>query len=319
MQENNTTQNNTTSGDENMSDITSLAQQVQQFSSSYDWWASASQWFIGFTALATILYFVASYKALRSASELNDAQAVLNKAKDEQLATNLKDKDVQIGETTKKAGEANERAEKAKRDAEKANEGIANANLEITKANNEAIRIEAEAKEKIAKLNAEAEKAREGIAIAKDNAAQANNEAAKLSLIVQQESLKRLEAERALLELQNRLSPRILTPEQRTRLLEILATQPPSKIELNFVTNNVESEDFARQIGDVLKQSGWTVQINGAIGFTTKGIVIMLSEQKNFSASALQQGLNAIGFPAPAELNPTLAKGELLSFVGVKP
>src|SRR5438552_1924583 len=69
-----------------MPDIQSLTQQVQQLSSAYSLWSKASLFLIGATAVVALLYFFASYNALRKGGELKNAQDALSKAKDERAA-----------------------------------------------------------------------------------------------------------------------------------------------------------------------------------------------------------------------------------------
>jgi hypothetical protein len=145
MQENNSTQNSTASGDDNMPDIPSLIQQVQQLSNSYGSWSKASQWLIGITAVVTLLYFGASYKALIKAGELKDVQDKLSKAKDDQLTTNLKEKDLEISNAKRDASAAGERASIADERASKADERAGLANERASKANERAGQLENEA------------------------------------------------------------------------------------------------------------------------------------------------------------------------------
>jgi hypothetical protein len=53
------------SGEENMLEIQSVTEQVRQLGDSYGRWATVSQVLIGLTAVVTLLYFAASYKALK--------------------------------------------------------------------------------------------------------------------------------------------------------------------------------------------------------------------------------------------------------------
>src|SRR6266705_2522881 len=82
--------------------IQSLTEQAQRLAASYGWWARASQILIGATALVTVAYFVFSGIALKRASELRDAQDALSKSKDDNLANDLKAKDVLIADADRK-------------------------------------------------------------------------------------------------------------------------------------------------------------------------------------------------------------------------
>src|SRR5947207_10025480 len=94
-----------------MSDIESLASQVEHLNASFDRWNNLTTYLIATTALVATLYFIATFVANKKATRLKNVQAALGGAKDEQLARDLKEKDKQIADATRKAAEANEKAE----------------------------------------------------------------------------------------------------------------------------------------------------------------------------------------------------------------
>src|SRR5262249_20864316 len=120
--------------------------------------------------------------------------------------------------------------------------------------------------EKIAQLTAEAEKARAEIAIAQAAASQANQRTQELEQqnlkltgevpILQKDASealrKQAEAERALLELQERLRPRSLTSEQGARFVEALKASPKGKVDITCVANNEEAISFMKEIAALL-------------------------------------------------------------------
>src|SRR5262249_10306701 len=128
-----------------------------------------------------------------------------SRQKDEKIALEFKAKDVEIANAKKGT-------EEARAEAAKANEGLAKSN------------------EEIARLNAETEQANKQIAVAKADAANAAQRTAEVSLKVEEEARKRVEAERALLLLQERIQPRRLTEEQSAELLSILKANPKGHI-----------------------------------------------------------------------------------------
>ena len=134
----------------------------------------------------------------------------------------------------------------------------------------EAIKADADARlksseEKVAALTAETEKAREEIAKGQADAATANERAVALELEKDEQRERMTKAEMELFELQERLKPRRLTSTQRNRLTDELSRAEKSKIVINFLSGNAESQDFATDIAEVLQSSGWTVPKMGAI------------------------------------------------------
>lgn len=86
---NNTPQKISSLGDATMSDISSLTLQVQQLGESANWWSNTSMWLMGAIAFVTLLYFGASYKALKLGSALNTARDTLENEKDRALALRI--------------------------------------------------------------------------------------------------------------------------------------------------------------------------------------------------------------------------------------
>jgi hypothetical protein len=79
-----------------MSDISSLTSQVQQLGQSVDFWGVAVNVLLMFTALVTVLYIGSTLRQSTVAKKLRTAQELLLQAKDRQLSTDLRDKDVEI-------------------------------------------------------------------------------------------------------------------------------------------------------------------------------------------------------------------------------
>ncbi len=110
---------------EKVSDIQSLTLRVQDLDKDVDLWNTAIIWALVFGAIAALAVVFTTAVAFRKAKQLTDAQAELIRAKDGQLAIDLKNKDVKIedakrdaagaqkesGIANQRAGEANARAE----------------------------------------------------------------------------------------------------------------------------------------------------------------------------------------------------------------
>jgi hypothetical protein len=229
----------------------------------------------------------------------------------------------------------------ANAEAAKANEGVANAKLEIEKAKEETAKANAEAakaneglaksNEEIARLTAEAEKARADIAGAQADAAKANKDAtnaaaevARLQIVVANAEKERAEAQRALLELQERIKPRHLTAGQREQLIKMLGSaRQKGVIELRWVLNDTESQAFASEFEEILKTAGWVVSDSiGGVYFPTPkgmGVVVHSAETAPLHAPELVLSLRAVGLSVSAEEGQKVPEGVVRLVIGVKP
>lgn len=94
-----------------MSDIESLTSRAKELNHALDWWNIAMVWALVFAAIAAVGVVVTTRLALLRAKQVGDAQAQLLKAKDDELTSDLREKDLKIAEAGRKAAEAAERAE----------------------------------------------------------------------------------------------------------------------------------------------------------------------------------------------------------------
>lgn len=113
QQQQNTIDKATMSEGEKVPDIQALASRMQSLNQSVEWWNAAIIWALIFAAFAAIAVVVTTRIALMRAKQLADTQAELIQAKDNQLASDLKDKDLKIAEAGEKAAKATERAAQA--------------------------------------------------------------------------------------------------------------------------------------------------------------------------------------------------------------
>ena len=81
---------------------------------------------------------------------------------------------------------------------------------------------------------------------------------AEINLKVEDESTKRVEAERSLSELQDKLRPRRMTAEEKTNIQKLLTGKPVGKIEVRS-DNTPETRAFAKDWVEILQAAGWTV------------------------------------------------------------
>lgn len=278
--------------------------------------------------VSNTLYIIGLILALLGSALIVWYSNKLGKAKDEQYQHEKRAAEENIAaanavaETAKKdASVADAKAAQANLEAAKANEGLAKSNLEIARLTNEAaaLRVEAEnAKANIASAQADAAKANEG-------AIKATAEVARLQIVVANAETKRAEAERALLELQERIKDRHLTTEQRARLVELFKANPKGKINVSCVGgSSPEPCIFASEIVDTLKLGGWDVEFSPgfiSVGGIPVGLIIQVrsSDKAPVRAEVLQKALGEIGFAAPGEVQPTLDEQTVNLIVGAKP
>lgn len=86
-----------TSEGASVSEIQSLSLRVQDISRSLDWWNTAMIWGLALAAIAAVFVVLATRIIVTRAGQLSAAQGRLSEAKDRQLQSDLKTKDVEIG------------------------------------------------------------------------------------------------------------------------------------------------------------------------------------------------------------------------------
>jgi hypothetical protein len=128
QQQTNTINKASWSEGEKVPDIQSLTLRAQDLTRSVDAWNTAMIWVLVLAAMAAIAVVVVTRIVLTRAKQLADVQEELIRAKDKQLALDLKDKDLKISEAGEKAATAETKAEGFRLDIAKANERAAEAN-----------------------------------------------------------------------------------------------------------------------------------------------------------------------------------------------
>jgi hypothetical protein len=277
---------------------------VEKVSSLHRWIAIA---YIGSLLLAALF----SYLLWSSGNRVQDALRAESEAR-------IADADAKIAKV-KADGEAaiREADEKILRSGEK----IADLNRQ-----SEAHKAEAEsARREIATGKAEAARANEAAARANGEAAKANERAGALELETAQQREKAAIAEKALLELQQRVQDRHLTAEQRQALRDLLTTRPKGEITLFCVGGDPEPCAFAGELAEVLRASGWTVLFGESehgllfLGGSPKGIFLRVHSGNTPRAVALQEALKAVGIDALGELRTDAPDDWVNLLVGYKP
>jgi hypothetical protein len=147
---------------------------------------------------------------------------------------------------------------------------------------------------------------------AQESAAQAEIESAKLKILVSEAEQKRAQAERELLQFQEHLAARTISPEQRARFISRLEYQPKGKVALSAVTApNGEPRKFAEILKGLLADAGYDVP--GEItafapnGSRESGIVIKVKDAASppHHSGGIQKAFEAIEIKAPATVDST--------------
>jgi len=282
---------------DNVPDIQILTSQARQLEESFARWNSVAIALLAATAFVAVTYFVVTFVANRKGIRLKDAQTALIRAKDEQLAGDLKDKDLRIAEAGSDAARANEKART-----------LEQANLILRNDLNEAA-------SKVAGIQKDAAHAQKDAADAK-----ATQQRVEVEWARQKE--RAAIAEGALLELQEKLKPRVLSPAQRTRLIDSLKRVPKGPVEILHVEADREAFEFAEQIRNVLRNAGWDTGVRTSLlGVNVVGILIAVRDAKTAApyATAIQRSFAAASIELRGAEDAGLPEGTVRIIVGHKP
>ncbi len=174
-----------------------------------------------------------------------------------------------------------------------------------------------------ADANRQAAEAGRGTAEALAQAAAANERAGALEVESARQRERAANAERTLLELQQRVQDRAISPAERTALISALRNTT-GQIRVSCVGGNPEPCAFARQLVEILRESGWNVSefSEGVIfvGASPSGLILQVANAQRPPARAvvLQQALGEAGFPTDGEVVPGLAEDVVALVVGSK-
>ncbi len=193
------------------------------------------------------------------------------------------------------------------KEAAGAGKSIAHANARAAEANEHA----AKAEEHLGAANERASQAYE-------RAAQAEREAAKFNETAERERLARLQ-------LEERLAPRSITPEQQRAIIEKLRPLgSPQKIDFFLYPNNGEIVHIAEQVAGVLQAAGWTAKaIQPLGGGRVSGMLVEIDPNDRVAgkrAAALISALAACGIQiqGPTPTLPT-PQNQMPPFLGEGP
>ena len=281
----------TTSKGENVLGIQDLTSQVKELGESSACWNNLVFGLVALTAVVALAYGIVVMVANRKGQQLQKAQAVLIRAKDEHLARDLKERDLRIAEATSTAAQANERAQLLERE-----------NLTLRSDFARIEKVAADAKATQQRVEIELAKQREQTAI----------------------------AQRALLELQERVKPRSISRKQRVRLIETLKHTPKGPVQVAYVhgvssvEGGREAVSFAKEIRDVLTACGWppgAVDARLDPGSTLAGVEIHVRDAKAPPphAADLQRAFGLIGIPLRGVEDAAVPQETVSIVVGGKP
>jgi hypothetical protein len=226
----------------------------------------------------------------------------------------LTDTRAETAKALKDASEARENAAKIERDNLNLRGQVASLEAKAADASTELAGLQKDA--------SDAKTAQQRVEIDLSNAA-ARQQRIQTDFAKQQE--RAANAERALLELQERIKDRHLTTEQRARLVELLKANPKGKINVSCVGgSSPEPCIFASEIVDTLKLGGWDVEFSPcfiSVGGIPVGLIIQVrsAEKAPIRAVVLQKALGEIGFAALGELQHSMDEQTVNFIVGAKP
>lgn len=152
----------------------------------------------------------------------------------------------------------------------------------------------------------------------------AETRAREMDLRISEQQERAATAERQLIEVRNKLAPRVLAPEQQERITAAIA--PHSGITFSVFTfpGDAEPAALARTLAAAIESAGWTIRpVSGGLLGSATGIVVGVRRggtPKDFAArDALVAALNSEGLEARAAVSGQIPDGEIKLQVARKP
>ncbi len=170
---------------------------------------------------------------------------------------------------------------------------------------------------KIAESNAVAAKAKEEAATALSSAANTNERAKKLELQVETQKERAASAEKDLLNLQEKIKPRTITPEKSQSLIQELKKFKLKEIMISSSLGDGEALTYANQFKQIFEVAGW--KVNSGVGlstFTGAGVFILVKNEKDNEAGILQKLFSGFGIKMEGQVMSGGAKIQI--FIGSK-
>lgn len=153
----------------------------------------------------------------------------------------------------------------------------------------------------------------------------ANERAGRLELEAARQREKAAKAESDLLELQQRVKPRMFTDDQRRSLIDALKrSSPKGLVTITCVLGDGEGFAFASQVDEILKAADWpTTGVNQSVFVPQNpvglGIVVQSAATVPPFVGALQRAFGSVGLALPISELATLTVGTTQLWIGNKP
>jgi hypothetical protein len=166
--------------------------------------------------------------------------------------------------------------------------------------------------------------------IASIKEADASEHAKKLETDLAKQQERAANAEKTLLELQERVKIRHLSFEQRNKLVKVLKEaadekQPKGPIRINRLMLDETAQAFATELRDAFSAGGWSSDDVGRdvipSGPVPIGVVIIFHSSKSIPAHAgvIQHALKAAELKPTLAENPNIPEGLVEILIGIKP
>lgn len=176
----------------------------------------------------------------------------------------------------------------------------------------------------VATLETNAADAKKDVAGLQKTAADAKAAQQKVEIELAKQQEKTAGAERSLLELQRRIEPRRIPPDQRARLIELLTAGPKGPVSISCVLGDGEGLAFAQQVAEALNASGYphagvdqgVYSGRNPVGF---GLIVHSAVTAPPYAAAIQRAFFSIGLPMGGLEDSSAPEGTVRILVGNKP
>jgi hypothetical protein len=120
-----------------------------------------------------------------------------------------------------------------------------------------------------------------------------------------------------------RQQPRGISPQQREMFLVAASDKPKGPVTVIPLMGNVESEQFAKQLAELLANAGYSVDTSGMLPMdntpTGVGLTVKAGEKYPSHTDGLQAAFNSAGIPISRGFNGLQNQNILGLVVGAKP
>jgi hypothetical protein len=138
-----------------------------------------------------------------------------------------------------------------------------------------------------------------------------------LGIDLERERANRLEMQRKLLEVDQRVRPRTFTSQQRAELTALLKAFPGQKVRIAVDSDQSEPRRFATELSDALKSCGWEAGMGPWNNSNREGLSIAAPTISPGSAGRILHE-TLLKFGIENDLGQNKAAGEIVVTVGIK-